>query len=54
VTWSAELKDRGRCGVEVQTFRDTDFVIGRRFDLRELAMRWAEELRKDADKGFLE
>jgi hypothetical protein len=54
VTWSAELKDRGRWGVEAQIYRDTDFVIGRRFDLRELAVEWAERLRRDVERGFFE
>jgi len=29
-------------------------VIGRRFDLRELAVRWAEELRREIERGLLE
>jgi len=44
----------GEWGFEAQIFRETDFVIGRRFDLRELAVRWAEELRREIERGLLE
>jgi len=53
-TWSCGLRYHSEWSVEAQIFRDTDFVIGRRFDLRELALRWAEELRGDIERGLLE
>ena len=54
-TWSAELRDHGRAnGVEAQILRDGDLVNGRRFDLRELATRWAEQERQAIERGLLE
>ena len=50
VTWSCELLDHGAYGVEAQILRDGEFVIGRRFDTRALAVQWAE-LEREAMKG---
>jgi hypothetical protein len=44
VTWSCELRFHGESyGWEAQILRDSGLVIGRRFLLRELAIRWANE-----------
>jgi hypothetical protein len=43
VTWSAELRYHGEYGVEAQILRNGELVIGRRFILRELAVKWEEE-----------
>ena len=42
VTWSAELRFHGEYGVEAQIRRDGELVIGRRFVLKEQAVKWAE------------
>jgi hypothetical protein len=47
VTWSCELRYHGEGGVEAQILRDGDFMIGRRFDTRLLAVQWAELTRND-------
>lgn len=51
VTWSCELRTHGEWGVEAQILRDGELVIGRRFELRALAIRWAELERTDLEKG---
>jgi hypothetical protein len=46
-------------GVECQIFKSEEFLAGHRFDLRldpsrsprELAIQWAEEMRKEFEKG---
>jgi hypothetical protein len=43
VTWSAELRYHGEYGVETQILRNGELSIGRRFPLKEQAIRWAEE-----------
>ena len=54
-TWSAELRDHGTgVGVEGQILGDGELVIARRFDLRELAMRWAEQERQAIERALLE
>ena len=51
-TWLAELRDHGTgVGVEAQILRDWDLVIGRRFVLRDLAVRWAEGEREYIEQG---
>ena len=45
VTWSAELRFHGEYGVEAQILRNGELVIGRRFPLKEQAIRWAEDER---------
>ena len=45
-TWSAELRYHGEFGVEAQILRESELVIGRRFDTRALAVQWADEERK--------
>jgi hypothetical protein len=53
-TWSAELRDHGAgVGVEVQILCDGELVSGRRFDLRELATRWAEQERQAIERWQL-
>jgi hypothetical protein len=42
VTWSAELRYHGEYGVEAQILRNGELRIGRRFPLKEQAVRWAE------------
>jgi hypothetical protein len=41
-----ELRDRGEYGVEAQCYINEEFLIGRRFGTRALAVQWAEEERK--------
>ena len=41
-TWEAELRYHGEYGVEAQIFKQGEFLIGRRFDTRELAIQWAK------------
>ena len=43
MTWSAELRFHGEYGVEAQIRRNGELSIGRRFLLKEQAIRWAEE-----------
>ncbi len=50
-TWSAELRHQGEWGVEAHISKDGDLVIGRIFDLREWAIRWAEHERVALEKG---
>jgi hypothetical protein len=45
VTWEAELRYHGEYGVEAQILRQGELVIGRRFDTRALAVRWADQER---------
>jgi hypothetical protein len=52
-TWSAELRDHRAAGVEAQILCDGELVSGRRFDLRELATRWAEQERQRIARGGL-
>ena len=42
VTWSAELRFHGEYGVEAQILRNGELMIGRRFMLKEQAVKWAE------------
>jgi hypothetical protein len=52
VTWSCELRFHGESwGWEAQILRAGELVIGRRFDLSQLAEQWAEEERKAIEKG---
>lgn len=50
-TYACELRYHGEWGVEAQILKDGELLIGRRFDLRELAVRWAEVERKAIEKG---
>ena len=52
VTWSAELRYHGEYGVEAQILRNDELRIGRRFDLRELAVRWADQKREHIRARF--
>jgi hypothetical protein len=54
VIWSAELRYHDEGGVEAQILRDGDLFMGRRFDLREIAVRWADEERRLIERGFVE
>ena len=47
-TWSAELRYHGEYGVEAQILRNGELTIGRRFPLKEQAVRWAEVERAHA------
>ena len=51
--WSCELRYHGEFGVEAQILKDGELLIGRRFDMKALAVQWAEEERKaiEAEKG---
>ena len=48
VTWSAELRYHGEYGVEAQMLRNGELQMGRRFPLKEQAVRWAEDEGADA------
>ena len=41
-----ELHEHGPYGVEAQFYQNEEYLFGRRFDSRELAVQWAEEERK--------
>lgn len=41
-----ELRNHDNYGIEAQFFKNDEFFYSRRFDLREHAVRWAEEERK--------
>ena len=43
VTWSAELRYHGEYGVEAQILRNGELALGRRFTLKEQAVKWAED-----------
>jgi hypothetical protein len=50
-TLRCELRDHGEHGCEAQLLRDGEFYVGRRFDRRELALKYVilrrSELRRD-------
>jgi hypothetical protein len=46
VFWSCRLRYHGESGVEAQTFRNGEIVIGRRFETRALAIGWAKAERQ--------
>jgi hypothetical protein len=47
-----EATYHGEWGVEAQFLKNEELLIGRRFDTRELAVRWAEETRQSLEKGW--
>jgi hypothetical protein len=51
VTWSCELRYHGEWGVEAAIYRDAEFARSRRFDLRALAVQWAEQEREHIERG---
>jgi hypothetical protein len=56
VTWSCELRFHGESsGWESQILREGEwFFAGRGFPLKGDAIRWADEQRKEAQRGWLE
>jgi hypothetical protein len=52
VRFRCELRYHGEYGVEALFLRNGDLLIGRRFDLKEHAVRWADEERKALEKGW--
>jgi hypothetical protein len=42
-TWYAELRDKGAVGGEGRSCAMGELVVGRRFDVRELATQWTEQ-----------
>jgi hypothetical protein len=50
--FACELRYHGEWGVEAQFLNNEELLIGRRFDLREQAVRWAEETRTALEKGW--
>jgi hypothetical protein len=56
VAWSADLRFRGESyGWEAQILRDGELSFGHRaFVTRAAAVVWAEEQRKESERGFLE
>jgi hypothetical protein len=49
--FACELRYHGEWGVEAQFLKNEEFLIGRRFELREQAVRWANEMRTVIEKG---
>ena len=49
--FSCELKYHGEFGVEAQIFEDGWLLVGRRFDMRQLAVNWAMLEKEDIEKG---
>jgi hypothetical protein len=49
-TMHCELRSHGDYGCEAQTFRDGEFVAGRRFDTREQAFQWAASDRAELER----
>jgi hypothetical protein len=45
--FACELRYQGEWGVEAQFLKNEELLIGRRFDTREQAVRWAEEMRTE-------
>jgi hypothetical protein len=50
--YACELRYRGEWGVEAQFLKNEELLIGRRFELREQAVRWAEEMRTALEKAW--
>jgi hypothetical protein len=50
--FACELRYHGEWGVEAQFLKNEELLIGRRFDLREQAVRWAEEMRTALENGW--
>jgi len=50
--FACELRYHGEWGVEAQFLKNEELLIGRRFDLRAQAVRWAEEMRTALDQGW--
>ena len=52
--WKCELKYHGEWGVESQILKDGELVLGQRFVLREHAVKWSEEQRRDVERGWID
>jgi hypothetical protein len=52
-TWSCELRDDGKYGVEAHIRCEGELVISRRFADRALATQWAEHQRNAIEKGVV-
>ena len=52
VHFRCELRDFGDGRIEVAFFRSSEFLISRRFDTRQQAMAWAEDMREVYEKGW--
>ena len=50
-TLRCELRDHGEHGCEAQLVRDDEFYVGRRFDRRELALKYVNVRRADLERG---
>jgi hypothetical protein len=50
--FACELRYHGEWGVEAQFLKNEELLIGRRFDTRERAVRWAGEERQALEKGW--
>jgi hypothetical protein len=46
-----ELRYHGGYGVEARFYENEEFVYSQRFDMRARAVQWAEEERKELEKG---
>jgi hypothetical protein len=55
VDWSCELVFRGESyGWEARVLRSGELSMSRRFILREAAVRWADEQKRDIERGWQE
>ena len=50
--FACELRYHAEWGVEAQFLKNEELLVGRRFDLREQAVRWAAEMRTALDQGW--
>jgi hypothetical protein len=55
IAWSAELRFHNSAGWEAQILREGELFTARgAFITRDATVKWAEERRTDAERGFLE
>ena len=51
IRFLCELRNHGDFGVEAQFYQNEEFLFSRRFDSRNLAVRWAEDEQKAIECG---
>ena len=51
VGWRCELRDDGNNGTDAQFFEGDDFRLGRRWQLREVAIAWSQAMRRQLEQG---
>jgi hypothetical protein len=55
VTWSCELRFHGESyGWQATILRNGELAISQRFELREQAIYWSEEQRRDFERGWID